>query len=1089
MLPFKKLQLLLGYSNLAILMEQDRRHWLMKTDKKLQTQNASDGSIFQGVIDNQGSYIDISTMKFPYVNVVLVDKLPEKIAEIFELTHSALPYSYEVNGMYMSRIISTQYRYTTGNKNYKVRFENCTEVLIPLAGATSTDVFAFRFIKTTTKPKLKMIDGNGEYTIVVDVDIDIDNVVYYYPLDAFQPIEIDDLGNGTYETILIDDDAYIGYPAFWFTCDETDGGPKFSITSEDVVFSYGNIKDNMYNPFVYIMDAFRNNDLYIRVYPATGYTFNGDSSDFTVPIDMTRIRIVDVSGSIVAFRDVTVVADDNTVLKMESTRDSSFDWLYKTTDGGCYDICLSAYNKNYTDLNTKLIPIFGSSLDNSIPFETETKDVGYADIDITAKSQEDKYPQNLNMWDGLPDWITENNDSSQRLVVYAIHDTPNSSAESPMTRQTAAVILDPGVPVTAEESELSEDEKGRVYIISNDDATYANNALTEYPKPARTAARICDIPVSVMQLANISGLAPTPIVDPKYVRSEASFSHDDKNRLYNVLNDRWVRPTNLNTNGIPINVEFDDEDNDFVFSDPVHLNSVDLYNYNDFRTHTQLDEYVDVDEVSLYLIVNGGADYAQNDVGTIVVGGFAFDYIVSEVDASGSVTQATIAPSHAGAQIHISNFDMEPGTSGVTNVYGTSPRGSSIGTGLKLQFMIQNYTEKIPAKGNVYDGLYAFVKESTGIYMYEYKTASDTWTRSELIAPYETTTSSHPSTKDSYIRSILPNIKSLPASYKKAGVKDASIKTISTASFVNIIDTDVFPIYDAIDQTRKVVDINKFCCHIIKKATAQARSFKAVIEKIKNNHDDRFDSYIIWRWLSTTTTDTEFEYGIVHRSFNNLQSTDSTTTLPDNELPTERYVNTNASTTIAWDVPNFGPMVWTFNPSSNVREVYSINQDSRDLYVERFKLKWEDVEVYTDDFQTKIPVVDANGKLLWNIASNITSSSPVATVPIYQQPDYTNMLNQGTSVSGLIDDYLPRGNWQLIFPRVQMFTFRNDVSGVGYTPMRMELIRGINVQPNTDVLDSYGNPINYKTMIIDSSDDNTSSIKVYNNTTGEWNKI
>ena len=34
MLPFNKAQWYLGYSSLAILTEQDRRHWLLKSDKQ-----------------------------------------------------------------------------------------------------------------------------------------------------------------------------------------------------------------------------------------------------------------------------------------------------------------------------------------------------------------------------------------------------------------------------------------------------------------------------------------------------------------------------------------------------------------------------------------------------------------------------------------------------------------------------------------------------------------------------------------------------------------------------------------------------------------------------------------------------------------------------------------------------------------------------------------------------------------------------------------------------------------------------------------------------------------------------------------------
>ena len=1091
MLPFTKAEWFIGYSNLAMIMEQDRRHWLMKTDKKKEIHNPQDGSVFTGYLDNQGLHIDISTQKDGTMDVVLPDKLPEGLDQVFELVLSALPYSYEVNGFYDARIISTQYPHSSGNKNFKIRFENCTEYRIPFTGANGANIFAYSFIKTTTKPKLMMIDGNGNYTIEVPVDIDITNAVFYYPLDTFQPIDLNNLGNGVYETILIDDDSYIGYPAFWFTCDETNTGPEFEIT--DVIsVEYGNVKDNMYDPRIFIMDQmYESGSKYIRVYPAEGYSFSNSTADFDVPVNMSRVNLMTPQGlSPILVENIPITASDNTKLFITGA-----DWRFRDAEGGVYEVGLSSYNPNYTTPSAALIPAFIIKFDHSIPFRQSTKDTGYAGVDVSSDAKSSPFPFNLNQWDGLPEWMAENNGASQRVIVYAIHDTPSSSPEVPMSRQTAALILDPGKQVNVASAELSEDEKGRVYVLSNDDAVYANNALAEYPKPARTLARMCDIPVSVMQLSNISGIAPTPIVDPKYVRSESSYSEAEEERLYNVLNDRWVRPTAIKAGAIShedvvsIYDFYEDETNEFIFQNPEHLAEVDLMNYNDFRVHTQLNEFVQPEEVTLYLIANGGSGYALNDIGTVVIGGFAFDYIVGEVDADGKVTQATIAPS-GNYPIHISNFDMADGSSGgITKPYGTSPRGDSTGTGLKLQFQIQNYQSKIPSRGEVYDGLYAFVNETGGLWMYQYNKGTFTWDKTIQIAEYEVTTPKHVSTKDSYIRSILPNVETLPVAYKKSGVKETTLQTITTSTFVNIVDTTLTPIYDMKTANTNVIDINKFYCHRIRRARAASKRFDSILQKIKFLNDDRFDSYIIWRWVSDNPSDFNFEYGIVHRSFNNLQSTDITSSLPINELPTQNYINTNASTTIAWDVKDFGSMIWVFNPRSNVRETYTINSQSRDLNIERQNLTWKDIEVYTDNFQTKVDMVDSSGKLLWNIASNVPSTTRVSETPIYQQPDYTSNIAIGTIAQNISPDNQPRGTWQLVFPRVQTYHFRNATNGAEYTPLRLGVIRGINVQPNTDVLDSYGNPVNYKTLIVDSTDSNASSIKVYNDSTGEWNKI
>ena len=1088
MLPFREAQWFLGYSNLAMIMEQDRRHWLLRTDKMKQTQDARTGNMYLGQIDNQGSYINISTERLGTVHPVIIDAIVgEGMNRIFQLEAAALPFTYELNGLSCARIISTQYPYSTevgGNKNYKIRFTNCTVVRIPFPSGKGDSIYGYQFIKTTTPPTIVMMDGGGSYTITVDVNIDLQNKVFYYPIDTFQPIDIEDKGNGTYETLLIDNDSYIGYPAFWFTCYETATGPVFSVSG--VNFEYGNKMNEMYNMYAFVMDRYDENTLYLQASPAPGYSFDGTANDYNVPIDTGRFYLVDTEQQPNVFTLLPIETSENTKVYINDM------WTFGSSFGyPIYKVPIASFNLNYTTPSIALVPALRIVLDSSIPFEQTTTDTGIAGIDITSNSQAGEFVQNLNKWDGLPEHLTENEDSAQRVVMYAIHDTPNSSPEVPESRQTAALILDPGIPVNDPVEELSDEQKGRVYVISNDAAEYVNNGMTEFPKPPRTVARICDIPISVMQLANISGLAPTPIVDPKYVRSEASYKESEQERLINGLADKWVRPIHLNNVGVPIIDAYEDETSEFIFNRASHIKSVDLLNYNDFREHTQLNGMVDPTDVSLYLINKPGSGYIENDIGTIVVGGFAFDYVVSEVDSDGGVTDLIIYPSNT-YPINIANFDMAIPESGITASYGTSPRGSSQGTGLKLQFKINNCETKIPSRGNVYEGLYALAKHYDGLWLHTYNTTTRAWEQSVLVAETEVTYPDTASTKDAYINSILPNVNALPVALKRAGVSETSLKVINSASFINVVDTDKTPIYDEnpIHQ-KQVVDINKFYCHSIRKATANAKRFDAALTKIKSMKLDRFDSYIIWRWVDENNpASREFEFGIVHRSLNNLQSTDTTSYLPSNELKSKYYVNTNASTTITWNVEDFGPMVWVFNPESRIYEKYFINQHTRELYVERSTLTWLDVEVYSDNFQTKIDIADESGNLLWNIASNVLRypDTRYSREPIYQQPDYVSNLAKGTYVKSISPMYQPSGCWELLFPRTQTFTFKNDVSGTQYNPTQMQVVRTTSIQPTTDILDIYGNPVNYRTIVVDDTD-TESKIKIYNHETEQWENV
>ena len=1088
MLPFNEAKWFLGYSNLAMIMEQDRRHWLLKTDRTKQIQDVNTGMIFQGNIDNKGSNINITTEKLSTLHVVLSDKLNEPFTSILQLESSSLPFSYSVNGLSCARIISTEFPYSSSpsaqsiNKNYKIRFEDCEVVRIPFPGMNDL-MFGFQFIKTSTNPILNMMDSGGNYTIQVPITNGLTNCVYYYPLDTFQPIDITDLGDGVYETVLINDDSFIGYPAFWFTCDETNVGPKFYTDGSVQEFSYGNYINDSYNVNMYIMNHTYTNNFKLRVYPASGYSFNGTDSDFSVPLDVDRVALVNTDDQPVSETNIPFTYDSEVKLFMQNPG-NPVTWEYYY---GYYEVYLSEFNGNYTFQNVPLLPVLKLILDNNIPFEGVTNDTGSAGVVITSDGSD--YPYNLNQWDGLPSYLTSNDDSKQRMVVYAIHNTPNTTSD-PTTRQTAGLILDPGKDIEdPEEEELTNDERGRVYVLSNDPAEYVNNAIAKNKKPERTLARICDIPISVMQLANVSGIAPTPIVDPKYVRSLASYTGEEKNRLYNVLSDKWVKPIHLDENGVSIIDRFERQTNEYVFEMESYLRCVDLFVHNDFREYIQLNEVVHPNEVTLYQIADPGEGYVLNDIGVIVIGGFAYNYVVQEVDSNGGVMQLGIAPG-GNYDINIANFDMLEGQSGVTRVYGTSPQGSTIGTGLKLQFLISNYTSKIPTRGNVYDGLYAFCKSNDGIWLYSYNVSSHTWNKTIKVVEYEVTSDRVLSTKDSYIHSILPNINTLPVAYKNSGVSDTTLRVISTSSFVNIVDDTKTPVYDPSDVSKPLIDFNKFYCNRIYTGLANRKDFSDVLFYIKNINNGRFDSYLIWRWVDENDPrNRNFEYGIIHRSFNNLQSTNTVSYLPDNDLLYKNYVHTNTSTTISWNIDNIGSMIWTFNPNANVYESYIIDPNTRELKVDRKRLTWDMVEVYTDNYQTKIDLVDSDGILQWNIASNIMrySGNIIARVPIYQQPDYTNELSKGSSIYGIQTQYNPLGSWQLIFPRVQSFTFKNN-QNISYTSMKMNILRNPDLQDTTDVLDSNNKPVNYKTIVLKTNDD-TTSLNVYNSETGKWEKI
>ena len=66
----RKTRWYLGSASLAMTAEQERRHWLNKTDKNKSVQDIVTGDIFRGRIDNLGSDIIVETEKLPLQNPV-----------------------------------------------------------------------------------------------------------------------------------------------------------------------------------------------------------------------------------------------------------------------------------------------------------------------------------------------------------------------------------------------------------------------------------------------------------------------------------------------------------------------------------------------------------------------------------------------------------------------------------------------------------------------------------------------------------------------------------------------------------------------------------------------------------------------------------------------------------------------------------------------------------------------------------------------------------------------------------------------------------------------------------------------------------
>lgn len=1079
---------LLGYNNLALILEQERRHWLMKTDKNKQVQSKTTGDIFQGKIDNIGTDVIIESKKLPYkydfisdiqLRITSQDSDPNNILSI---SKSAFPHSEEVNGLMMSVVKSINFMIDGSSEyhTYKLKFSNADEVVIPFGIGNDIDgVIATKWIKTTTPPTIEAYDRNtSSYSITrtLTFESNVTNPVWYYPIDeTLQPFTLTNLGSGNYETAALTDNSCIGYPLFWFTCDNSAVGTNVSYTGDATgkrcmyVGNYGT--ETPFNGYVYTgltsncsPDSLPSSNVTISVSPASG-SFNGDDSDYLVPLS-----------NVIKFNQSNVTINFDPTGNNVLTMSNEVTWTYNSNDG-VYEVAMSMFDDNNVDnvTRTPLIPMLNVSFNSNVPFVKTTFDEGMSGIKVSASvSNENKYPYDLNLITGLPEWMNDLGSegvSPESLIAYAYH-VPAGSGGNPNDLQGAGLIVDPGL--LPGEDVSTNDTKGRVYVLSNDSIEYENNATAEYPKPARTAARICDIPTTIFDFDDATIESDVPIVDKKYTRTEASFTEEAKDILYNKLQSRWVRPTACNSGGIPIcDVDPDTFSGKFAFIGENQLNQVDMYHENNkFRYTINLNPMVEIfrtednpsdpsnplhfNNVTIHSITNGGSGYSNGDTGVCVVGGFSFTYIVTSV-AAGSVATCDLLFNYdveTIPSINISNFDNLDYSTGLTSEYSTSPYDpSSSGTGLRFILRVDpTYLATIiPKRGEFFPDLFALVRTGDGLYAYKYKINESsisvpkpgTWVKDIKLSEYESDTTSIAdgglSTRNSYLNSIIPTVRMLPIANWNEGEEELSIKVTQTASMLNIIDTEVIPVLPSIPSGKTfVVENNDDDDEPVEKYAdmcklhgswhsgfVTAHSELMVRSYLINKGAVHFDCYIIWKWDSNDSNEKRFHYAIIHRGLNNFLSTDSQTLLPETDLKFNKYIHSNGNTTIVYNHPVIGPMTWVYDPNYQMKETYYVDPETMDLHVARTKMTYADIDIIPDSSIPDTNIVNTNSGYLncYVLTTNPISarfdptdtSSSLEELPLYNQPDLT-LIASGNGYSGdNINDFTGSNNYKNLF--------------------------------------------------------------------------
>ena len=573
----------------------------------------------------------------------------------------------------------------------------------------------------------------------------------------------------------------------------------------------------------------------------------------------------------------------------------------------------------------------------------------------------------------------------------------------------------------------------------------------------------------------------------------------------------------------------------YVFENLSQLNSFDL---SDKMYHQLLnfENRIDPSLVEAGDITAAGTGYQFGDIGYIYIGGFAFQYNVTDVTSGGGVKEFTISAMKVGSMdestydpISISNFDLNTDSDGMiiseyTKSYGTSPAIGN-GTGFKCTLHLKDLMDHIPTYGGLFTDLFALVKLNDGLWLYLYDTGGERWVADTQLAEFQGGTSDqyHQTTYDAVTSMVLPRRISVMSILYEDRNLPVWLDTLSTPSFVHIIDTKSTPIEvdDIASTTDKLheIDLCKFRSHSksgtgngVLRYNVEKRETETIIvneeevtkpiesitdnvwKLLKDNGVLQSDCYLAFKWMEPkNVTNTEFECMVIARGFNNLVAGDDWSLLPQNSLKYEKYTNSNANTTIVWDVPNVGPMMWVFDPTSTFHEKYHIDQERQSFYIERVPNDWADIDIYSDNRAETPSLFTKNtaGELIldYNIYTNsIYHEEDTSDEHVYLDNDFKLILSQGTLKNEI--DVFPTGNWTCVFPRVHGFIFENDETNTRHIPIQMQLIHSTSISTIDRIYNEETRcDESARTIIMEDRADTGIKFHAFNSETSTWDTI
>ena len=445
------------------------------------------GDQYVGTTENYGSEILMESRKMLMNNHSLKNLFTKNTFDYyFDIEFCPMVDSYYQSNM-MYALLSKDV--LISSRRYNITFTNCEEVIV-LRSESSSDpnVKKSRFICTSTPPTLNIIDHIGlaaDETVSLEITDDTSNTEYYFLIDITTEDFIDNFDETTHvlKTKNIND-ADAGLPFVWICNDKFNSYPilEFNNNIDDSnhpLMTIGTNGHDIYGlyPYVYgtsnvptLPDPTHEGEWYIQAKASLYNPFiNTGNMSANYERQITEISFIYTKSiNEPYYVKHTITITDDKYIKLTLSND--VEWSFKKPVDGDYDydgatyinniyayIKLSKFIQNTQD-DSSLVKAFSMFFDESYltPYEFDCVNA-VSGIHIDASSEyaersvlkKNGIIHSLGEFDGLPKYFKTLLDRTihhSHVELYAIRDKSNTKHQSPMKKQTSALIIDSAVP-------------------------------------------------------------------------------------------------------------------------------------------------------------------------------------------------------------------------------------------------------------------------------------------------------------------------------------------------------------------------------------------------------------------------------------------------------------------------------------------------------------------------------------------------------------------------------------------------------------------------------------------------------------------